>query len=112
LIKIKWRSIQTEDFSLARKSRVTGNARNAELKLPNFLLNRLKTDLFTAKSAGQKEDQKGISTDNLKRSQKEDKSSLRTKNPAKAGLFVFHQVHQKWTKIKKRFISSPIRNGW
>jgi len=77
LIKIKWRSIQTEDFSLARKSRVTGNARNAGRKSPNFLLNRLKTDLFTAKSAGQKEDQKGISTDNSK-----------TKNPAKAGLFV------------------------
>jgi hypothetical protein len=30
-------------------------------------LNQLKTDLFTAKSAGQKEDQKEISTDNPKK---------------------------------------------
>lgn len=61
-----------------KQSKATGNVLTVELKSPNFLLNRLKTDQFTAKSAGQKEDQKGILTDNLKQ-----------KNRPRGGFFVF-----------------------
>jgi len=47
-------------------SRAIGNAQTAGQKLLNSLLNQLQTDLFTAKSAGQKEDPKEISADNPK----------------------------------------------
>jgi len=57
-------------------------------------LNQLQTDLFTAKSVGQKEDPKEISADNLK-----------NKNPAEGRVFVFPHPHTKfWCggKPKKR----------
>ena len=63
--KIKWLSIQIENLNLEKQSKVIGNALTAEQKSQNFLLNQLKTDLFTAENAGQKENQKEILTDSL-----------------------------------------------
>jgi len=54
----------TETLPPGKPSRATGNAQSAELKLPSFLLNQPAIDQSIAKSAGEIEGSKEISTAN------------------------------------------------